>query len=142
MELLSKVLQAILEAALPILVSALAVWVIGKAREIFKKLRDKNPELYEILRAVCERAVTAAEQVYREGHGAEKKQYAINVVEEYLAAKGINLNLDVIEAYIEAAVLDMNINIWHMNMDAAARGYITAPTNNHQAAPGMEGEAK
>ena len=140
MELLSKVLQAILEAALPILVSALAVWVIGKAREIFKKLRDKNPELYEILRAVCERAVTAAEQVYREGRGAEKKAYAIKVVEDYLAAKGINLDLNVIEAYIEAAVLDMNVNIWHMNMEAAARGYITAaPTNK---APVKEGEAK
>ena len=50
MELLSKVLQAILEATLPILAAALAAWAVGKAREVFRKLKDKNPELYEILK--------------------------------------------------------------------------------------------
>ena len=108
MELLSKILQAVLEAALPILAAAVAGWAVGKAIEIFKKIRDKNPELYEILKVVCREAVTAAEQVYGGEHGREKLQYAINVVEKYLAAKGIKLDLDIIVAYIEAAVKDMN----------------------------------
>lgn len=108
MELFSKILQAILEAALPILAAALASWAIGKAMEIFKKLKDKNPELYEILKVVCREAVTAAEQVYGGEHGSEKLQYAINVVEKYLAAKGIKLDIDIILAYIESAVKDMN----------------------------------
>lgn len=108
MELLSKVLQAVLEAALPVLAAALASWAIGKAIEIFKKLKDKNPELYEILKVVCREAVTAAEQVYGGEHGHEKLNYAINVVEKYLAAKGIKLDIEIIVAYIEAAVKDMN----------------------------------
>ena len=108
MELLSKVLQAVLETALPILASALAAWAIGKAIEIFKKVKDKNPELYEILKAVCERAVQAAEQVYTSGEGQQKKEYALNVAEAYLKAKGITLDLGIIDAYVEAAVKDMN----------------------------------
>ena len=108
MEILSKILQAVLEAALPILAAALASWATGKAIEIFKKLRDKNPELYEILKVVCREAVTAAEQVYGGDHGQEKLKYAINFVEKYLNAKGIKLDIDIILGYIEAAVKDMN----------------------------------
>lgn len=107
-ELVSKILQAVLEAALPILAAALATWVTGKAIEIFKKVKDKNPELYEILKVVCREAVTAAEQVYGTGEGKKKLEYAINFVEKYLAAKGIKLDIDIILGYIEAAVKDMN----------------------------------
>ena len=49
MEVFNKVLQVLLETALPILVATGAGWMLGKCIEIFKKLRDKNPELYEIL---------------------------------------------------------------------------------------------
>ena len=108
MELFSKILQAVLQAALPILAAALASWATGKAIEIFKKLRDKNPELYEILKVVSREAVTAAEQVYGGGEGQQKLKYAINFVEKYLAAKGIKLDIDIILGYIEAAVKDMN----------------------------------
>ncbi len=108
MELLSKVLQAVLEASLPILAAALATWVMEKAIEMFRKLKDKNPELYEICKVVCREAVTAAEQVYGSGEGEQKLHYAINFVEKYLAAKGIKLDIDIILGYIEAAVKDMN----------------------------------
>ena len=108
MELFSKVLQAVLQAALPILAVALASWVTGKAIEIFKKLRDKNPELYEIMKVVCREAVTASEQVYGGGEGKQKLEYAINFVEKYLASKGVKLDIDIILGYIEAAVKDMN----------------------------------
>ena len=108
-EVLSNVLQAVLEAALPILVSAAAAWVIGKVIELVRKLKDANPELYEILKVIAERAVSAAEQIWGDQHGEEKKAYALNVVEKYLAAKGITLDLDIIDGYIEAAVGDMNL---------------------------------
>lgn len=108
MELVSKVLQAILEASLPILAAALAAWAMEKAIEMFRKLKDKNSELYEICKVVCREAVTAAEQVYGSGEGKKKLDYAINFVEKYLAAKGIKLDIDIILGYIEAAVKDMN----------------------------------
>ena len=108
MELLSKVLQAVLEASLPILAAALAAWTVEKAIEMFRKLKDKNPELYEICKVVCREAVNAAEQVYGSGEGKKKLEYAINFVEKYLAAKGIKLDIDIILGYIEAAVKEMN----------------------------------
>ena len=108
MELLSKVLQAVLEASLPILAAALAAWAVEKAIEMFRKLKDKNPELYEICKVVCREAVNAAEQVYGSGEGKKKLEYAINFVEKYLEAKGSKLDIDSILGYIEAAVKNMN----------------------------------
>lgn len=122
-EVLSNVLQAVLEAALPILVSAAAAWVIGKVVELVRKLKDTNPELYEILKVIAERAVSAAEQIWGDQHGEEKKAYALNVVEKYLAAKGITLDLDIIDGYIEAAVCDMNLS----------KGWFTKMTESKEA---------
>ena len=122
-EVLSNVLQAVLEAALPILVSAAAAWVIGKVVELVRKLKDTNPELYEILKVIAERAVSAAEQIWGDQHGEEKKAYALNVVEKYLAAKGITLDLDIIDGYIEAAVCDMNLS----------KGWFTKMTETKEA---------
>ena len=138
MELISELLQAVLETALPILVVAGASWLIGKTLEIFRKLKDRNPELYEILKAVCERAVLAAEQVYKSGPGEEKKKYALNTAEQYLKAKGITLDLTVIDAYIEAAVMDMNLDAWKLNMEAASLGLRTAPDESQVPEEGAE----
>ena len=110
MELFSKMLQAVLEVALPMLAASATGWLIGKCIEIFKKLRDKNPELYEILTVVSHKAVEAAEQIFGSGKGEEKLQYAMDIVEKYLKAKGITLDLKVIRAYIEAAVKEMKDN--------------------------------
>lgn len=107
-DILSKSLQIVLEIALPVLAASAAGWMFGKFIEIMKKIRDKNPELYEILSVVSAKAVEAAEQIFGGGKGEEKKKYAINVITKYLKAKGINLDLDIIAAYIEAAVKDMN----------------------------------
>lgn len=49
-------------------------------------------------------AVEAAEQIYREsGMGAKKKAYVL----DFLAKKGITLDVDSIDAMIESAVLDL-----------------------------------
>lgn len=108
-ELVNKLLQVVLETALPILVASGAGWMIGKCIEIFKKVRDKNPELYEILVVISKKAVEAAEQIFGGKRGKEKKEYAKNIIKQYLEAKGITLNMDIIEAYIESAVKEMNM---------------------------------
>lgn len=49
-------------------------------------------------------AVEAAEQIYREsGMGEKKKAYVL----DFLAKKGITLDVDSIDAMIESAVLDL-----------------------------------
>ena len=107
-DILSKSLQIVLEIALPLLVASAAGWVFGKFIEIMKKIRDKNPELYEILSVVSAKAVEAAEQIFGGKEGEKKKKYAIDVITKYLKAKGITLDVEIISAYIEAAVKEMN----------------------------------
>lgn len=121
MELISKLLQALLEAILPILASSLAAWLISKTVEIFRRLKDKNPELGEILTNISKAAVNAAEQsIVGSGLGEKKKAYAINVMEKYLAEKGLSVDLDIIDAMIESQVREMNLNklVW-LELDEA-----------------------
>ncbi|MBP5461547.1 MAG: phage holin [Lachnospiraceae bacterium] len=108
MNLINKILQAVLEAALPILVSALAAWVIAKTAELCKKLKEKNPDIYASLYNIASVAVRSAEQLIGSKHGQEKKEYAKKVISKYLEARGIVLDLDLIEAAIESAVYNMN----------------------------------
>ena len=111
MELANKLLQTLLEVALPILVTAAATWMIEKWVEIFKKLNKRNPDVAAYLMEICNTAVRAAEQIFGGEKGKEKKAYAIKLVEAYLKQIGISLNLETIDAAIEAAVLEMN---WEM----------------------------
>ena len=108
MNLISKILQALLEAVLPILVAALSAWLIAKTAELFRKLKAKNPEVYESLYRIARVAVRSAEQLIGSKHGQEKKEYAKKMIEKYLESRGIYLDLDLIEAAIESAVYEMN----------------------------------
>ena len=111
MELVNKLLQTLLEVALPILVTAAATWMIGKVVEIFKKIAQKNPDVAAYVMEICSTAVRAAEQIFGGEKGKEKKAYAIKLVEAYLSQVGIKLDLETIDAAVEAAVLEMN---WEM----------------------------
>ncbi len=110
MELFSKILQIVLQTALPILVTSGAGWMIGKCIEVFRKVKSKNPDLYETLVIISRKAVEAAEQIFGGEKGKQKKEYAIKVIEKFLAANGVTLDVDVIVMYIEAAVKDMKEN--------------------------------
>jgi hypothetical protein len=48
--------------------------------------------------------VYAAEQLYKSGQGAEKKAYALQVAQQWLADRNISLDLTSLEAAIEASV--------------------------------------
>ena len=108
MELVNRLLQTLLEVALPILVTAAATWMVGKVVEIFKKISQRNPDVAAYLMEICNTAVRAAEQIFGGEKGKDKKEYAIKVVEAYLKQIGIHLDVKTIDAAIEAAVLEMN----------------------------------
>lgn len=113
MQLLSRVLQAVLEVALPILVSAAATWMVGKAREVFKKMKDEKPETYYILSEIVSKSVTAAEQIYKgHGLGEKKKKYVLDLIENYLKDRGLDIDVNIIDAYIESEVSRMNLSLY------------------------------
>lgn len=111
MEILSKILQAVLEIVLP----AAAVWMVARlSRQVtdaIEKLRNDRPDLYCFVRDMTSTVTMAAEQIFGSGKGTEKKKYAIGALENILNAQGITLDLQAIDALIEASVYD-NFNRW------------------------------
>lgn len=64
----------------------------------------------DIIEAVTEAAVLAAQQLYSSGCAAVKKDYAVDYVTTVLATYGIEINEDVISSAIESALKALKIS--------------------------------
>lgn len=94
----------IMTQVLRIVVSLFVAMIIKWAVELYHTLKVEQPEWIPVLEYAVQVAVLAAEQIYGDGQGAKKKQYAIQTIERILAEKGFVLDLNVIEDAIEAEV--------------------------------------
>ena len=98
-------LQQILVIALPTLATALTAlvgaWILQKSREIGKNISVQ--EMQSIKWAVSI-AVNAAEQANLAKLITDKKQYAIDLSQKYLAKQGIPVDVSLLEGLVEAAV--------------------------------------
>lgn len=101
---LSEVITAVLKIVIPVVVALILKW----ATELWLKIKGEHPDLASLLGYAVSLAVDAAEQIFGEGKGAEKKQYAIEVVKKYLAEFGLTVDVDVIADAIEQNVYRMN----------------------------------
>ena len=91
-------LTPVVNAIIALIAAAISVFLIPWIKE-----KIEAEKLNQIMGWVTI-AVEAAEQIYREsGMGAKKKAYVL----DFLAKKGITLDLDSIDAMIESAVLDL-----------------------------------
>lgn len=99
-QVIGEILTQILRIILPLSIALVIKW----AAELYHKLRTEQPQWIPVLDYAARTAVFAAEQIYGAGRGSEKKRYAIEAVQNYLAEKGIKLNVDVINDAIEAEV--------------------------------------
>ena len=106
-DVLVKFLETFLLALIPLLVPIVAAWVIAQIRSTWQKFKSTQSEsnLF-VLKEIATLAVRAAEQSGANLLIQDKKSYAVGVAEDYLAARGITINLSLIEAAIEAAVLE------------------------------------
>lgn len=95
-----EIMTQILKIVLPLFVALIIKWAV----ELYHKIKTEQPDWTPILEYAAEMAVLAAEQIFGDGQGAEKKKYAIETIQQLLAEKGIQLNLSVIEDAIEAEV--------------------------------------
>lgn len=73
------------------------------AKSIFKKIADDKRK-----EKAAKTAVRAVEQIYKDLHGEEKLNKAIEAATEMLAEKGINVTELEIRMLIEAAVSEFN----------------------------------
>lgn len=95
-----EIMTQILKVVIPLFVAMIIKWAV----ELYHRIKTEQPEWVPVLEYAAEMAVLAAEQIYGDGHGKEKKEYAIHTIEHLLAEKGIYVNLTVIEDAIEAEV--------------------------------------
>ena len=101
---LSEIITAVLKIVIPVVVALILKW----ATELWLKVKGEHPDLAELLGYAVQLAVESAEQIFGKGNGAEKKQYAIEVVKKYLAEFGLSVDVDVIADAIEHTVYRMN----------------------------------
>lgn len=110
-EITGEMLTAVLKVILPVCVALILKW----GAELWLKVKASKPDLAEILSYAARTAVFAAEQVFGSGHGEEKRSYAIEFMQNYLAERGLNINVDVIVSSIESAVW-CYLNQWKSQM--------------------------
>ena len=91
-------LTPVVNAIIALIAAAISVFLIPWIKE-----KIEAEKLEQVMGWVTI-AVEAAEQIYREsGMGAKKKAYVL----DFLAKRGITLDVDSIDAMIESAVLDL-----------------------------------
>jgi len=105
-DLLQKFVMVVLAGVLP----PLAVYIVKAVKALSKKwlaeLEASKPSLYWVLEEAVEIAVRAAEQSEMAGFIDDKKQYAFNIVQAWLDARGWDeIDVEILEAAIEAEVL-------------------------------------
>ena len=101
LEKLSDLILQILVLTLPYFAAVAAAWVKAKYELARAELDEKKRYALDL---VISYAVKAAEQIYKDGNGDVKKQYALGVAEAYIAKTGLKIELDDLEAKIESAV--------------------------------------
>ena len=108
-----NILQNYFNQIVMLLLLALAAFLGGQARSLYRKLITT-----EIKQSVCRTAVRFVEQVYLDLHGPEKLAQAMAKASEILEEYGITISETELVAMIEAAVNEFN-NAF--GLDAAGR---------------------
>ena len=102
----SEVVNQLIQILLPVL----ATFLTGLFTYIGTRLKNAYEQKVntETAKVVVENAVRFVEQVYKDLHGKEKLEKAVEQVSQILASKGINLSEAEINMLIESAVYGLN----------------------------------
>lgn len=96
-----------LQYALPPLLVALLAWIAPKAISAWMNLKADRPDIAAVLENAARIAVLAAEQSQLSGYIQDKKQFAVQYIQNLLAQQGLGgINVAAIEGAVEAAVWD------------------------------------
>ena len=102
----SEVVNQLIQILLPVL----ATFLTGLFTYIGTRLKNAYEQKVNTgtAKVVVENAVRFVEQVYKDLHGKEKLEKAVEQVSQILASKGINLSEAEINMLIESAVYGLN----------------------------------
>lgn len=102
--ILGELMTQFLRVLIPVLVALVAKWAI----QLYEEIKKNQPDFAQVLQTAVNIAVMSAEQMMQTEDGQRKKQYAIASVQDYLAQKGMVIDVSVIEDAIEATVYSLH----------------------------------
>ena len=102
--ILGELVTQVLRVVIPVLVALIIKWAI----QLYQEIKKDQPDFAQVLQTAVNIAVMAAEQMMQTEDGKAKKEYAINSVQDYLAQKGMMVDVSVIEDAIEATVYSLH----------------------------------
>lgn len=92
--------------ALPVIAGFLIALLKALAEKILAQVESERPQLADAIKKAVTLAVKAAEGLELGGFIDDKKQYALNIAQNWLDAEGWDeIDIDILEAAIEAEVL-------------------------------------
>jgi len=98
---LSDLIMQVLVLVLPYFAVMAARWIDAKYKIVRTQLTQEQNYALDM---VIDLSVKAAEQIYKDGNGEEKKAYVLGLVESYIAKSGIKIDADLLLAKIESEV--------------------------------------
>lgn len=102
--ILGELMTQLLRVVIPVLVALIAKWAI----QVYQEIKKNQPDFALVLQTAVNQAVIAAEQMMQTEEGKAKKEYAIASVQDYLAQKGMIIDVSIIEDAIEATVYSLH----------------------------------
>ncbi len=100
----NKILETVIMVLIPVLIPALVAYLVALTKKAWAQAKEAKPDLMWALEEAARFAVQAAEQSQLSGLVSDKKAYALQIAEDYLASKNIKIDLHLIDAAVESAV--------------------------------------
>ena len=106
LNVLQQVLMGLLVALVPVLTKFIIEVLVAYKNKLVAEIENSKPELMWYLNEAVRVAVAAAEQSGLAGLVDEKKEYAIEVAQQWLDAHGWDeIDIVILDAAIEAEVI-------------------------------------
>ena len=102
--IVGEAMTQLLRVVIPVCIALIAKWAI----QLYEEIKKNQPDFGLVLQTAVNQAVIAAEQTLSTEDGQKKKEYAIASVQDYLAQKGMPVDVSVIEDAIEATVYTLH----------------------------------
>ena len=117
--ILGELMTQFLRVLIPVLVALVAKWAI----QLYQEIKKDQPDFAQVLQTAVNIAVMATEQMMQTEDGQKKKEYAIASVQDYLAQKGMIIDVSVIEDAIEATVYSLHRENFFLTKEQRESGH-------------------
>lgn len=131
---LSELMGEVFRILIPLFVVLALKWLV----EIWKRLKEKNPQLAELLEKAASIGYAAAEEYFKGQNvlGERKMLYAIDRADEYLKQYGISMPIDV----IRDTITEYGVSSYKFNWTRPKQTDLFSPEEEAESEEETEGD--